>query len=928
MSNEVTSNLMFRNTETNVLAILTPSSLDFPKDITVAFNPTTDYMMTEERLKVYIDKVNAYLLAPTIDKTIYQPTIDTLVMDGYYLNIGLSSFKSDILLDHVCTEYEISTTNNFSNVVLRDFVYNNKTDLSINMGSLINKAIYYIRIRYGGGGFNSKWSDAGEFTVNKPTLQVPTINPQYNIVYTDTYPYKVSITFTSSVVSNHTATTWNIYRKTTDGLLERVYTISKSTTDLNELTLDSIFPDTLKYDTEYYITAQYFYNEEYSPESTPIKFLVDGIKLKSVDGVKSYPPIINIQQPTFSFTSDFIMYYKNIEQTLPASDILSINWRINKKDTSIVLFSQDTIDKYVNIPSGLLLPNTSYTLSITYTHKTLGVSPVFVYDFTTTAFVNTTDGLSSPIKVIGDIGYYGEVETSNLMLEGVRYRGIYNQSLSYKQYDEVSYNGELYICTKDTPTTYTFASYFKLVDNTYNNYYKSMLPTPTWLIKNIGLHPSLASNDPANVDVNIINKNSGWVKFQNKHNQIIYVSKLPIYSNVSVNDLIKADLFHPRRKTIRIGNKLYYVRTLVSKLDVGYDSIYNNPNYNYTYSNYKEPVEYNEDKLLLYLLNGDISYLNPVDLDMDTSLYKELIYSNDKLESYRPEVVDSKYEFLGKELSSPTDRTLVFRPVLELIPEEEYPVLNISDKIPGNNTVNPDNYDKYLDMAYLGFVDKEEFLSSNDIDNRTGMNSGRAIENGGWFKFYYRGLIYFISYGLNFRNITYNKLNEFNLIYPTTLYKDNNTNLKYGKVTYNNRIYNVCLPSVLNYKDVNEITNVNGAQINILSNKDVDTNLSYNSLFSDTMYSIMKPVKTDKGLAGYKGSYKNIDFEDILSSLVNVDDDTINILTSNTTKTEKIIVNNNLNYNNISSVYNTTESDAIIILNINPTLDKLKLWKK
>lgn len=937
------SNLVFYNSETDIKSYLTFDSLDnYQTDIILKLRPSDDKYVTEARLDNYIAKLTDYFQNPTADKTITKPSIMSVDTKNGFLNIKCSAFDSSILLLHVGTEYQIATDDKFNNIVMTKFTHNNneKTNISLSYSSLTYQNTYFVRVRYGGAGYVSYWSDPVEFIVDKPTINQPILNPitKSDIEYSNTVPYTVSINVSSSTFigsSTHKSSIWTIYKQNTSGTYDKAWSTT-STTSLTSIRISDLFPSVLDFKTDYFITVKYLGSDDsYSLESIPQKFSIEDISLSTINTLNIFPPIVNIGRPVISFINNLTVKIKNLEYLISLSDIEDISWTLVRDDTNSTVYKLNAVVTSITIPENIVFPNTSYTLNVYYKHKTLGNSEVSIFKFTTTSkFITVDDGLPYPKTVVNNIGYYGEIANNNLMLDSIYYVGEYNSKKQYKQYQEVSKDGKLYICVMDTPLTdYAFSTYFKAYDNVNSkSYYRSGLPSPSWLVNHIGLNPYLSASNVYDTESNVYNKNSGWIKFQNRHNQIIYISKLPIYKNVSIQDLIKADLLHPRRKTIRIGENLYYIRTLVTSLEQGYDSL----NYdsrlsgiNKDFSINKEPIYYNEHELIEYMLNGDITLLDPSELDMEISEYNELCYTHDKLYSYKADLGVDRYSFTGKKIETYDDRNLVFRPVLELIPEDEYPVYNISKSIPGNNTVEESNYNKYLDTAYLGIVDSSDFVTSEMINIRSGLLSNNYVPNITWFKFYHRGLIYFISYGYNLLNTPYQDLLNYNMVYPTTIYKTfkDLSSFNPGKISYNNRLYNIMLPSVMNYTDFLETILVDNKVVTIETNTNVDTKMSYDSFLSNTIYGLLKTKPKLLEHPGYKGSYPDANYEALIDSMTGTKDSGT-FFTMNTTNTAKVICNSQVNINNFVTKYTNASDNVILCLTISAIVDETKLWKK
>lgn len=950
MSKVFSSNFIkFEDNEKGIRSVLQIESYK-PMDIVIKITPSEGYYVTTERLNWYKTKVKNYLANPDVLNIIVKPIVKSSQVVETTINMTLTEFESYVLIPYACTEYQISTDDVFNNIVKTEVLHGmmKHNELSIDLQDLPANTSYYIRARYGGGGYSSEWSDVVNFTTLKPTIDKPSVE-SVSFTYQKSAPYLTTIVATSSASSipDHTYTTWKIYNKTETGSYNLVYSVIKSDISLRNISIAGQYPNNLQYHKDYYITVTYYdASTGFSRESDYFKFCSTGVTLTTPNDITFFPWPVNVSNPMLSFDSFLSLTVDGQEQIININELEGVYWEVkeNKADSRTQKFTSQT--NAIQLPFGTLKENTEYQLSVYYRHTYLGFSGIKNFTFKTNKeFINHPDGLRMPLKIYNDTAYYGEIAKTSLMNENITYRGVYSSTKSYKRYDEVSKDGKLYICINDTPpgSNYTFSTYFETPrENNAEVMYGSQLPTAKWLLKNIGLYHSLNTTNVANGATDIINEDTTWLKLQNKHKQTLYITKLPILSNVSVNDLIRKDLFHPRRKTVRIGEYLYYVRILVNELEPGYDvidPIYKDKEYNYRVSQL-DKIQYNEGDLFSSLLNGNLAQFESTDLDIDLVSYRELIYNTDSIYGYKIDP-SANMRLTSKELQSADTRIISYRPVLELIPEENKPIYHISDRIPGDNDIS--KYDPFVDSCYLGYVDVSDFVDSEDIDLRTGLNSFSSVQNKGWYKFYYRGMIYYMSNGTNFNRLSYNDINNNNLLTPTPLYATGvlSDDIKLGKIIYNNVIFNVMCPSVLTYTTCRTLTKVGNRYYNIFNTADsnIDLNISYDCFLSDVVYGILDEQYPNKSLSGYKGSYKEHEYVSTITQIgsgTNDDDvflssDVVCELTNVSgviTSTYTPVLNYQKQPYRIKSGDVDAPVDVVLCLTVNPIIDKIELWKE
>lgn len=937
------------DTETNTRTTIKIENINQTKDIRVKFKPIAPelHYISWQKLRYYTEYIKDYMDDPTIEKIICTPEISDLAEHPGKITFNITPYKSFIMLEHVCTEIQISPLEDFS-ILEQHFLYHDtdKDIKHIEFTKLRHRQSYYFRVRYGGAGYASGWSNKLTFTAIKATIPTPTINPiTEDLIVFDKLNLPI-INFTASAYAGtgtHTYSTIRIYGENLDGkeLLQTIVDDKYLTYN----SLEKLYPSTLTYGKTYWLTITY-HNEnfEYSEESVKVPFAVTSVVIDPPKDFTTFPRIINTSNPMLSFNGNLTYKFQNKINVITIEDISVITWNIYKNDGTRI-YQKSTKDVSLILPVGTLQPNTAYYVTVYYTHKTLGNSPVATFRFRTMdTYKPVNDGYESPETVYNNCAFYGEILKDKYIDDKISYAGVWRKGDRYLRYQEVSRDNNLYVCVLNTPEDtekdYDFNQHFKDVVSVQDEFYKSGLPSPSWLLKYLELNPNQTGR-PEELNFNVINKETSWLKLQNQKGKILYVTKNNILTKVSINDLIKADLYHPRRKTIRIFNRLYYVRILVSTLEQGYDTPdpqhFENKAYN-KYFNNRDPISYGEDKLMEYLITNKLAGYSPADIDMPQDDYTELIYTHNKLCAYRAYANISGYSVINSKKDDPDEKIYNLRIVLEYIPETEHPMNFISSRLPGNNTPEPDKTDKWGEVAFLGIVNVEDFVGSEVIDARTDFNSFRAVPVLNWLKFYYRGLIYYVSLGDAFVNVTFNELNEANLVYPTMLFTKEKTigAEKPGKVIFNDLIFNVCLPSVLNYKAMNEgyvWEDPNKEPVTIRRNTEEEIDIGYDSFLSNTIYgiydrsAIANVEKSGDKVPGYKGRYRNYLFGRFMDKFSNIADIKDRYtLTQNETKEGNVFVNRSWFINTVDVIRKDSPTNCIICLSICPTFDNDVIW--
>lgn len=950
------SKITLHNPDTDTTANISVEQIMPGRDSIIKIKPTNNNYITEKRLDIIKRNISEYLKDPSLDKTITPPTIISYRQESEHVIFKLQEYTSNIMLPYCGVKFMVSTTQDFSSDIIVEEIVQNldiKEGLKISVAGMKPKVQHYIKVNFLGGGYVSNDSNVFSFTPTFPTIDKPEITGVvYN--YNQVAPYTTTLNITSSRFNGepgitHISTSWKIYKKVKDDVYDIIYNIDEDTNNLTSIVIRDIIPSKVSHGDEFLVSCQYHGSSQtYSLESDKYSTRSLGILVKPTKSIDIYPIELNISDLTFIVDNEYYISIDGVELQQSLSDLESFEWELETTDLQTTIKKFTSTSNKFEIPAGEIFPGRTYKIRNRYKHKILGYSEFKETTFTTKSeFVSFSDKLSVPIKTTNDSAYFGEIPWNQLMSENVKYRGEYEPTLTYNIGDEIKKEGEYYICVEQTTSANNFDRCFKKsTHSSSQDIYKSGLPTMTWLLNNIGLNPYLNNTDDNYHSSSLINETSGWIKVRNSRKQILYIAKKPIMNNISINDLIDKDLFHPRRKTVRIGDNLYYIRILVSNLEVGYDSLdplYTGENFNDNYR-HSEPIDYNEDELLIQLMNSKLSTYDPVDLEMPLT-YKEIIYNVDNIYSYKLDQSGGQVSISSQIIPYADERNLTFRPVLELIPPENHPFKNISTRLPksldtveNDGLFNPeDYYDKYLDAGYLGYVSVDDLITSEALDLQTGLNSNKSIPIMGWYKFYYRGLVYFVPNGVNFKNITYTNVLRNNMLTPTPRFNYNvsSDKIKFGKIFHNGIIYNTNCPNGIKYTNIREIINNNGNKINLFTNSSptIDPDFCYDAFLSDVIYPVLSNIVVDRTQPGYKGRYKKLKSIELMDQFGNGTTDDSSFLLSDVVKysngtdiIEKAIINNQKIITRIEEKSVTDMVDAIICLNVNPIFDKPELW--
>lgn len=941
-------------------------------DVTVYLPMGTDKPLTKGKYNKLLKEIKEFSMTQTEDKMIEAPGIESVEYVEGGILVTVTPFFSPIILEPACCLLgalhidKPSCSHPTNSLPLSGFRPGTdevskldtllENDKYQHTGSYFTKAAFNVDTntfflpidssfkfvdgcsilviaKYVADGIYSKTASLESTYRKVPMLQSSNINISVTQFDLNTGLCSISATATLTVDSSvtgskleHSSTDWIIEYKDQNNSFVKVKEILGDTSNLTSINLNSYMFNPLEQNKEYYISCRYNYknttNSMYKEVSTKFtdryKFNTPTAVLSPVTGIISYPNYITSGDPEIAITSTLTIDNGITTRPLTDSDIKSVVWRIFKDEK---LIKEEASGTSWKLPKNTLKPKTNYKLTVAYITKSFGRSEDSVHDLITHDFVGDVDGLSSVVTKSEGYCYFGELPYERLTVDDIRYRGFYKPDILYNKLDEVNKDGELYVCIKKvTSPEYNFDAHFKsFTSQEGRGLYKSAIPTISMLFKKLGL--------PLNSLIKT-SEETGYLKLQLTNGNVAYITKLPVISKLTINDLIALNLYHPYHRTIRLGKWLYYPRLLIEDYTTPYDPIqscYDNLNYYDNYGIKTTKHTLSETKILLKLIDGTLSNYSISGLELPNLKNDEVVYSSNISKLIKLNSGSSGFSFNAIDIDNFTRTDMKFRLVLERIQEENLPMNNISNKLPGNNELTAQR-DFYSDTAYLGYVDGGDFLTSNTIKTALNLPSGTVVDAMGWYKFYQGGLIHYVSDGLNLKNIDFNTLREHNAVYiHPTVNNDKGSipTTKLGKVTFGNLLYNVSLPQVTNESKLEEFKVINGTRYDIFNVQDpnVDLNLSGECSFSLTMMTLLLNKTPLSKTQGYKGTIPTLEYSDVLKS-IGSGLPSSKVLTCNTMVNEDVIEQYSTDLYKITKTKPNTQGEVILCLTIPAVLEK------
>ena len=760
-------------------------------------------LMDDTELRSIMSKkiVDNALLDEPIFKTPVDGTQDyngDFILEPYNLNIPMNN-------PVVSTIYQISPTKNFSYFSFSKTKQSNQVE-PLTVEDLINSnleenTVYYIRARIYFNNYMTRFSSPLSFTIGlssykKPiikNIEVETVNGNKtgNVIFNITPDQpEFGTPGEANVIEYHIANVKD------NNFVKLEYEKSTFNTKLR------LIPFVLYPDNTYKIKVRYYNSKKnlYSPFSdvetlTLDKTLLksDGLHINQQSSVISTNPTIGVNGllTDFNLLDNLNINWNNVILPTNEKDDLKAKFKdcyfryvFTLKQNNLILHTTIIEKKYDEVVNnyykGCLFSLSDYDLKLSTTYdltfnfewksKTGQDIDLLIFNeesirFSTGNFFNTVpkDNIETIFKSYNNFSYYGEVTVNTLLPEDITYRGKAVLNREYPKNSEVVINDELYITkTRTTLTSFTnLTDLEKITKQNMSTYYNSGLPSGKWLIRELGI--------PVDLDniSGVVNNKEGWIKVHNKANQILYIAKKPFITNIDYDYLKDKFLTGHGCRTLRIGLHLYNVRLLEYS-----PTSFNKEEYtDSTNSNRNVQDELNLFKTLF----KELASYSPNDLgiiDNDNINYTNngyfLVKDNNGQLSF-------KYGKLTEEI---TGSLKMYRPVLELIQEGYEP---FRDHI--------FTYDKWSDTGYFGKVHHTELFNTKELTKLTGLLDLNILTpNPQYYKFYYHGLIVYIPTRPLGDGIDYERLEELNLVQPSTS----------KPINLNGKICRVLLPNLTN----------------------------------------------------------------------------------------------------------------------------------
>lgn len=638
--------------------------------------------------------------------------------------------------------------------VLKEYVKESKdTFLQIPKTDIEPNTNYKIKVRYLGHKYNSPWVELNfktiELIVVRPTVQANNIG------------LTITASISDYVVVGDTDTAekviWNVYsvveEDADDGTgkkeVVKEHVVINKETPWYDRNLKLTKADGITKDTKYKIVAKISGVAYSSPESDPVYVTTPNIYVTSpnititgeADKVPKHPDIVGSE---FAVSAD-------------SDEHVATTWTITKKPVEVEEVSPpEEVFKLersehnltsLTLIDDVLEPATSYILSVVYHSKLYGDSAIVSKEFKTrkSFVVIPDDGSDLSVVKVGDdtnnanTKYYGSIPKENL-IDNRDYQGDWDGTISYAEGQQVLYNNQLWYANKVNDLEGINTNKNRIPGATEDNgvtYWtvddRENLPTFRWVMKELGIQVGTTDNNASKLTTGDVKKGSyavdetGSVSKVMLKEKILYVYDKVELVNVAWNDLSRYGILKLHGRTIRIGSRLYWVRTL-------------------TEAEYKELRTFHNDRdntSATITIDWNRKQLLIPDSDVDTYLSTgKCRVSNDLLEASDQ---DAKVREYG------------FRLVLEYIPEDNEPWKYVKAQYPELK------YDKYTDTGYIGRVELPE---NYNIWTATGLVSGTKINYGvGFLAFYNHGRRILVNRMPITYGVSYQELLDTNLVY-------------------------------------------------------------------------------------------------------------------------------------------------------------------
>lgn len=404
-------------------------------------------------------------------------------------------------------------------------------------------------------------------------------------------------------------------------------------------------------------------------------------------------------------------------------DTVYVN-RAEDKTKGPVIHSLSTVYVRVRYVSGTVVSNWSDPIQITTGYKGRDSKETIIKgDPITGAYM----GVVPHDECIGDRNYRGNFETLDK----------YNLKKFYKGW-QVHKGDTLYYALRDItaaeckdPSISAPAG-----DGQWSYDHREDMPTPEWVNSVTGIGFGFTDNNgdgysSGDKSVGAIQDHElGWIKYIYK-GKLCYTPVKPICTKLCWNDIAKRDIMYGER-TFRAGaTQMYRIRLMRE-------------------DEYKTIIPGLMDGTLANYSMKDLGQVN----DKDKSIAR-LTWIEDFQEGSKRKVGDHT----GKKVYETDPKTRVgvlglvdgvtkwemsYRPVIELVTEPNEPWRNWPICVEADN--EEFRYDKYTDTGYFGRVRADMMIRGDGLANSIGLTAGTGLfPNTDWLKFYWHGIIIYIS---------------------------------------------------------------------------------------------------------------------------------------------------------------------------------------
>lgn len=679
------------------------------------------------------------------------------------------------------------------------------TAIDIAKGTLEMNSNYIAKARYIGAKYTSDWGikrfKTIEVRVKRPILQVQ-VRGLNLIADIDEY-----------LVYGEDDVIENVEYKVTEVRIESgtefpVREIGEYQKPKHDRILNIGYSEGIRANKTYKIVAKVIGKKYNSPASEAAYGVVGNIFIKtptvSVTGTPNEVPEFPIVR-----TSRFEI---GGDTTFTDSHIATSYKLVNKSNNNTILDVRTTSDLiFFKIKERLLSINTNYELTVIHYGEKLGASEPKIINFKTRKkFIEIPDdgsNLEEPIygnnNSSSSVVYYGNIPYNKLI--GDRdYLGEWNGTHEYQPGEQCLYKNKLWYCldtaTQPANTTGIHRNVNRVPDVTDANgviYWKlddrNNLPTYRWLLNQIGFAAGKKDwghfynkrpVDNTGLTLGEFKQTESGISKIAIGSRLLYIFNKNEVGNVSYDDIALHYIAEPRSRTIRIGERLYWLRVLTKD---EYKKLYR-------FIHTPTVEEANGEDLSSY--NGKL----PIPIDLSEKL---ILARYDTDPSVPPgDIPPTQIGTTGiTQDIEENERTGSLKLVLEYIPEYDEPRYYMT-------SLGAMQYDRYTDTGYFGItpveVNKsipdvfakmvrtvtptilEDNIYKDKLDNATKINREHT-----WLSFYWHGRHVLIArlpiaYGMKFSSLL-----NLKCLLPKNI-KSKNTSCTL--LEYKNSLYDVQIP--------------------------------------------------------------------------------------------------------------------------------------